>query len=146
MSDNAALQPLQTGLRHRERLVVRVMHTVPEIDGAWPGFRDMPPVLATAMMIGFIEQTCIEALRPYLSFEQRTVGTHVDVSHVAATPVGMTVTAEVELIAVDGKSLRFRVRCLDEAGLIGEGTHERAIVDFGKFSKRVAQKGERFHV
>jgi len=146
VSDNALRQSLQTGLRHGEQFVVRVMHTVPEIDGTWPGFRDMPPVLATAIMIGFIEQTCVEALRPYLPAEQRTVGTHVDVSHVAATPVGMTVTAEVELIAIDGKSLRFRVRCLDEAGLIGEGTHERAIVDFDRFSKRVAEKGKKFRV
>lgn len=146
MSDNAFLNPLQTGLHHSEQLVVRPMHTVPEIDDAWPGFRDMPPVLATAIMIGFIEQTCVGALRPYLSAEQRSVGTHVDVSHVAATPVGMTVTAEVELIAVDRRSLRFRVRCSDEAGLIGEGTHERAIVDFERFSKRVTEKGDKFNV
>lgn len=146
MSDNATLRPLQTGLRHSQQLVVRPRHTVPEIDATWPGFRDMPPVLATAIMIGFVEQTCVEALRPYLPAQQRTVGTHVDVSHVAATPVGMTITAEIELVAVDGKALRFRVRCSDEAGLIGEGTHERAIVDFEKFSKRVAEKREKFRV
>ena len=146
MNENATLRPLQTGLRHSERLVVNPLHTVPEIDDTWPGFKDMPPVLATAIMIGFIEQTCIEALRPYLSAEQRTVGTHVDVSHVAATPVGMTVTAEVELIAIEGKKLRFRVRCSDNEGLIGEGTHERAIVDFDKFWKRVLEKKGRFDV
>lgn len=146
MSDNAPLRPPRTGLRHSDQLAVCPRHTVPEIDNAWPGFRDMPPVLATAIMIGFIEQTCVEALRPYLSPEQRTVGTHVDVSHVAATPVGMTVTAEIDLVAVEGKSLRFRVRCSDEAGLIGEGTHERVIVDFERFSKRVAEKGDKFNV
>lgn len=104
MSDKTPLRRLQAGLRHSEQFVVRLRHTVPEIDDAWPGFRDIPPVLATAIMIGFIEQTCVEALRPYLSAEQRTVGTRVDVSHVAATPVGMTVTSEIELVAVDGKS------------------------------------------
>jgi fluoroacetyl-CoA thioesterase len=60
-------------------MTVAPFHTVPEVDDSWPGFKDMPPVFATAMMIGFIEQTCIEALRPYLTAEQRTVGTHVDV-------------------------------------------------------------------
>jgi len=140
MNDNQPEYSLKIGLRHREELVVAPRHTVPEIDDAWPGFRDMPPVFATAMMIGFVEQTCIEALRPCLTAEQRTVGTHVDVSHVAATRVGMKVTAEVELIAIEGRKLRFRVQCFDETGLIGEGNHERAIVDFGKFLKRVMEK------
>lgn len=146
MNETATPSPLQIGLRHSERLTVAPSHTVPEVDAFWPGFRDMPPVFATAMMIGFVEQTCIEALRPYLTAGQHTVGTHVNVSHVAATPVGMTVTAEVELIAVDGKSLRFRVRCLDDAGIIGEGTHERAIINFDRFSKRIAQKADKFNV
>jgi len=145
MNDTGIPLP-QAGLRHSEHLVVRPLHTVPEIDDAWPGFRDMPPVFATAVMIGFVEQTCIEALRPYLSAGQRTVGTHVDISHVAATPVGMTVTAEVELIACDGKRLRFRVRCSDEAGLIGEGTHDRAIINFETFWRRVLKKKEKFNV
>ncbi|MFI6363953.1 thioesterase family protein [Nocardia sp. NPDC050630] len=100
----------------------------------------MPPVFATAMMIGFIEQTCINGLRPHLSDAQRTVGTHVDVSHVAATPEGMTVTATVTLVEVDGRNLRFDVSCHDESGLIGAGTHRRAVVDFDAFMRRVADK------
>jgi fluoroacetyl-CoA thioesterase len=58
----------------------------------------------------------------------------------------MSVTADAELIAVDGRSLRFRVRCSDEAGVIGEGTHERAIVDCNKFLKRMLEKKEKFSV
>ncbi|MBP1883607.1 thioesterase family protein [Sinorhizobium mexicanum] len=143
MSDTTELPTLRAGLRHCERLTVTPFHTVPEVDDAWPGFKDMPPVFATAMMIGFIEQTCIEALRPYLPDEQRTVGTHVDVSHAAPTPVGMSVTADVELIAVDERSLLFRVSCYDEAGLIGEGTHRRAIVDLNRFTRRLADKAVR---
>ena len=146
MSKTGTPSPLHVGLRHSERMTVMPHHTVPEVDASWPGFRDMPPVFATAMMIGFVEQTCIEALRPRLASEQRTVGTHVDVSHVAATPIGMSVVAEVELVAVDGRNLRFWVRCSDDAGAIGEGTHERAIVDFDRFRKRVAEKKERFGV
>lgn len=134
------LQPLSVGLCHEERLVVAPLHTVPEIDDAWPGFRDMPPVLATAIMIAFIEETCVRALRPFLGVGQRTVGTHVDISHVAATPVGMTVTAEIELIAVEGKSLLFKAVCRDEAGVIGEGTHRRAIIELDRFLKRLGEK------
>jgi fluoroacetyl-CoA thioesterase len=121
-------------------MVVAAKHTVPEVERDWIGFVDMPPVLATAMMIGFIEQTCIQALRPYLSVDQRTVGTHVDVSHVAATPVGMQVRANVELIEVEGRSLVFRVACFDQGGLIGEGLHRRAIIDATRFMKKVAEK------
>ncbi|MBB5577536.1 MULTISPECIES: thioesterase family protein [Rhizobium] len=140
MSQSNTLPLLSVGLRHTERLSVAPIHTVPEIDESWPGFRDMPPVLATAMMIAFIEQTCVQALRPFLSSGQRTVGTHVDVSHVAATPVGMTVTAEIELIEIEGRSLLFKVTCRDDAGVIGEGTHRRAIIEMDRFMKRLGEK------
>lgn len=128
------------GLRHIEQLRVAPLHTVPEIDDSWPGFQDMPPVLATAIMIAFIEQTCVQGLRPFLDAGQCTVGTHVNVSHVAATAIGMTVTAEIELIEIEGKSLLFRVTCRDDAGLIGEGTHRRALVDTDRFMKRLGEK------
>lgn len=131
---------LSVGLRHSARLVVAPLHTVPEIDDAWPGFRDMPPVFATAMMIAFVEETCVRGLRPYLSHQQRTVGTSVDVTHVAATPVGMAVTADVELTAISGRVLSFKVICRDDAGVIGEGTHQRAIIDYGRFMERLAEK------
>ncbi|HEY9133653.1 MAG TPA: thioesterase family protein [Dyella sp.] len=140
MSDNTR-PTLAAGLRHREQMVVAPEHTVPRVGPDWAGFRDMPPVFATAMMIGFIEQTCIEALRPYLSAEQRTVGTHVDVSHVATTPIGMTVIASIELIEVEGRILLFRVACHDDAGLIGEGLHRRAIIDLERFMHKLASKG-----
>ncbi|MCP1625283.1 thioesterase family protein [Pseudomonas nitroreducens] len=133
-------QVLAAGLTHSETLVVAERHTVPQVAPDWPGFADMPPVFATAMMIGFIEQTCIEGLRPFLTPEQRTVGTLVDVSHIAATPVGMTVTASVELTAIDGKTLVFRVECRDEAGVIGAGTHRRAIIDLQRFVQRLGEK------
>lgn len=132
--------PLNPGLRHSERQTVTLRQTVPAVEPDWPGFRDMPAVFATAMMIGFIEQTCIQALRSYLSAGQHTVGTQIEVSHVAATPVGMTVTATVELIAVEGRSLLFAVSCRDDAGLIGEGTHRRAIIDLPRFLARLDQK------
>ncbi|XAZ21498.1 thioesterase family protein [Sinorhizobium sp. B11] len=140
MRQSAELPPLFVGLRHVERLRVAPIHTVPEIDDSWPGFRDMPPVLATAIMIAFIEQTCVQGLRPFLRQGQRTVGTHVNVSHVAATPVGMNITAEIELAEIDGKSLLFNVTCRDDAGLIGEGTHRRAVIEMERFMKRLDEK------
>lgn len=136
---------LTVGLCHSENLRVEVRHTVPEVDTTWPGFKEMPPVLATAMMVAFIEETCIMGLRPHLVSGQGTVGTHVDVNHVAATPVGMNVTAEVELIEVEGKSLLFRVSCRDNIGLIGEGTHRRAIIDVARFNQRVREKSNQAH-
>lgn len=134
---------LAAGLRHSWQLTVDPRHTVSRVDATWPGFRDMPPVLATAMMVAFIEETCIMGLRPFLPPGQGSVGTHVDVSHVAATPVGMTVTAEVELTGIEGRSLCFRVSCRDEAGLIGEGMHRRAIIDIARFNQRLRDKAER---
>lgn len=131
---------LAVGLSHSESLVVTYRHTVPQVDSNWPGFADMPPVLATAMMIGFIEQTCIQGLRPYLLPTQRTVGTHVDVSHVAATPVGMELTANVELLAIEGRSLLFKVECRDEREAVGEGTHRRAVIDLQRFLERLEDK------
>jgi fluoroacetyl-CoA thioesterase len=131
---------LQPGLRHVQRLRVDRSLTVPAVAAAFTGFADMPPVFATAFLVGFIEWACIEALGPYLDPGEGSVGTHIDVSHVAATPVGMEVTAAVELIEVQGRRLRFKVTCRDEADLIGEGFHERFIIDRGKFMHRVAAK------
>jgi len=140
VTSSAAWPAAPVGLQLSEAMVVAPHHTVPQVERDWSGFADMPPAFATAMMIGFIEQTCIEALRPYLAATQRTVGTHVDVSHVAATPAGMTVTATVELIEAEGKSLHFKVSCRDDAGLIGEGTHRRAIIDAERFTQRLEAK------
>jgi fluoroacetyl-CoA thioesterase len=139
-------ESIPVGIHNSLQLRVDERLTVPALTAAFAGFRDMPPVLATAFMVAFIEWACIETLVGYLGPGQRTVGTHIDVSHVAATPVGMTVTAEVELVAVRGRTLRFSVRCTDDAGLIGEGFHERAIIDQTKFMTRLAAKAERRHV
>lgn len=131
---------LDVGLRHCERLTVAPHHTVPQVDPGWAGFKEMPPVLATAMMIAFVEHTCVMALRPFLAPDQRTVGTHVDISHVAPTPIGMDVMADIELVAKEGRTLSFKVSCRDECGLIGEGMHRRAMIDLGRFTQRLQDK------
>lgn len=133
---------LKPGLRHVQTLRVTPAATVPGLAGTFPSFAGMPPVFATAMLVGFAEWACIEALAPYLGAGERTVGTRVDLSHTAATPIGMEVTAEVTLVAVEGRILRFKVACRDEAGPIGEGTHERAVIDEARFLAKVAAKAE----
>lgn len=129
------------GLRHSRTIAVSPGLTVPEVSPAFGDFRDMPPVFATAFMVAFVEATCIDALKPFLSARQHTVGTRVEMSHSAATPIGMSVTAEIALIEVEGRRLRFKVTCRDDAEVIGEGFHERFIIDRERFLARVAAKG-----
>jgi fluoroacetyl-CoA thioesterase len=138
---NMTLDDLRPGLRRTQAIIVGESLTVPSVSAAFTGFADMPPVFATAFMVGFVEWTCVEALRPYLAPHQRTVGTVVDLSHTAATPLGMQVTAEIELVAVEGRRLRFRVECRDEVEAIGSGFHERAVIDGERFLERIRRKG-----
>ena len=131
---------LKPGARHMLNLRVDASLTVPRLSEAFTGFADMPPVFATAFMVGLVEWTCVEALRPCLDEGEHSVGTQIDVSHVAATPIGMTVTSEVELIGVEGRRLSFKATCRDEAGVIGSGFHERAVIVREDFMSRVARK------
>jgi fluoroacetyl-CoA thioesterase len=130
---------LKPGLRHSKTLVVDASLTVPQVSPAFD-FSDMPAVFATAFMVALVEATCLEAVKPYLADNQRTVGIHIDMGHSAATPIGMKVTAEVELVEVDGRRLIFQVECRDEKEVIGAGHHERFIVDLPKFLARVDAK------
>ncbi|HUZ65250.1 MAG TPA: thioesterase family protein [Acetobacteraceae bacterium] len=131
------MDDLRPGLRHTEAITVSEALTVPAVS---TGFAGMPAVFPTAFMVGLVEWTYVEALRSHLAAYQRTVGTHVDMSHTAATPVGMQVTADVELLAVEGRRLRFRVECRDAREVIGSGFYERAVVDGDKFLERVRRK------
>jgi fluoroacetyl-CoA thioesterase len=112
---------LRAGLTHTGRLLVDESLTVPRVSGSLAAFADMPPVFATAYLVAFVEATCIEAVAPLLSPGHKTVGTHVDLSHTAATPVGMTVVAASELVGVEGRRLRFAVECRDEVDMISSG-------------------------
>ena len=101
-------------------------------------------VLSTPDMIRLIEQTAIEATQPYLGAGQATVGTRVDVAHLAATPVGMTVTITVELVEIDRRRLRFQVAVRDELDEAGKGTHERFIIDAAQRMPRLQEKVARW--
>lgn len=97
-------------------------------------------VFATPMMIALMERTCRISVKPYLEEGQETVGTHVNVSHVSATPVGMKVRCETELIETDRRRLVFKVAVYDEKGLVGEGLHERFVIDVDKFRAKADSK------
>jgi fluoroacetyl-CoA thioesterase len=133
-------QALRVGLKHSETITIPPGLTVPEMADRFSGFAEMPPVLATAYLVAFVEWTCLKALAPYLQPGQRTVGTRVDLSHDAATPVGMSATAEIELVEFDGRRMRFKVACRDARDSIGAGFHERFLIDEAKFLKKLAEK------
>ena len=134
------IDDLKPGLCHSATITVGEALAVPASGRLLGETADMPPVFATANMIAFVEWTCVAAMAPYLSSDQRTVGTRVDMTHTAATPIGMKVTAEIELIEIDGRRLRFRANCRDEIEPIGEGFHERTIIDHARFMQRLAHK------
>lgn len=131
---------LHVGLKHSETITIPAGLAVPEMADRFPGFAEMPPVFATAYLVAFVEWTCLRALAPYLQPGQRSVGTRVELTHDAATPVGMRATAEVELVAFDSRKLRFKVACRDERDPIGSGYHDRFLIDEAKFLKKLAEK------
>ncbi len=103
-------------------------------------FQAMPPVLATAYMIGLMELACVEQIAPHYAPGQGSVGTHVDVSHIAPTAPGSRVRVASTITAIEGKSIWFEVTIRDEAGVIGEGRHRRALVDWAKFDAKLAER------
>src|ERR1051325_9618405 len=134
------IDDLKPGLRHRATLRVSEAMAVPAQGRMMGGTADMPPVFATANMIAFVEWTCVAALAAYLAPEQRTVGTKVEMTHIAATAIGLVVTGGNELTEIRGRRLRFRDSVRDENESIGDGFHERMIVDHDRFMARLARK------
>ncbi|MGE0063697.1 MAG: thioesterase family protein [Xanthobacteraceae bacterium] len=132
---------LVPGLKHKFIYKVPVEKTVPYTYREAAELQSMPEVFATGFMIILMEWTCTQLMAPHLDAGEGSLGTHVDVSHLAATLPGMSVTAEAELASVDGRRLEFSVRAHDGVDLIGEGRHQRAVVTWDKFKARVADKG-----
>jgi fluoroacetyl-CoA thioesterase len=131
---------LKPGLTHRFSYKVPENKTVPYTYPEAPEIAAMPKVFATGNMIILMEWVCAQLLAPYLDSGEGSLGTHVDVSHLAATPPGMTVTVDVECVAVTGQRVSFKVKAHDEVDLIGEGRHERFVVMWDKFNARLAAK------
>ena len=132
---------LKPGIRYQHRFVVPSSKTVPALYPESPEFVAMPEVFATGFLVGFLEWACIKAINPHLDWPQeQTLGTHIDVSHEAATPPGLEVTATVELIEVDGRRLVFAVEAHDGVDLISRGRHERFVINREKFDAKIGAK------
>ena len=135
---NASLVP---GLEHEFTFRVTAAKTVPALYPEAEEFQVMPNVFATGFMVGFFEWACIQALIPHLDWPaEQTVGTHIDVSHTAATPVGFEVTAKVKLVEVDRRRLVFEIEAHDGVDRIARGRHERFVIDKSKFDAKLASK------
>jgi fluoroacetyl-CoA thioesterase len=138
---NGSLQP---GLSFEFRFRVPENKTVPHLYPESPEFSQMPPVLATGYMVGLFEWACIQAVNPYIDWpREQTVGTHIDLSHEAATPPGLIVTVKVRLEAVEGRKLVFAIIADDGIDKISEGTHERYIILASKFNEKAKAKAPR---
>ena len=131
---------LRPGLAHTETILITDRLIVPQMADYFSNFAAMPPVFATAYLVAFVEWTCVRFLADHLLDGEASVGTKVDLSHDAATPVGMKATAAIELVAMEGRKLRFKVDCRDERDLIGAGFHERFVIDEARFLSRLDQK------
>ena len=125
---------LTPGLTGERSLIVEERHTAAHLGSGGV------PVYATPMMILAMEEAALSAVDPRLEPGQATVGYHLDVKHLAATPLGMRVTARAELLGAEGKMLSFKVEAVDEKEKIGEGTHVRAIINVAKFKEKLAAK------
>jgi len=128
------MEALKAGLRGRADLLVAEEHTAPRVGSG------RVHVLATPVMINVIEAAALDAIERLLPPGHQSLGTILNVRHIAATPVGMRVTASAEVVAVEGRTVRFRVEARDERELIGDGTHERVVVNVAKFDQRVQKK------
>ena len=125
---------IELGLKGREETVVCEANTAAAVGSG------LVPVFATPFMIALMEGAAAKAVLPHIGEDEGTVGTHLNVAHSAATPIGMKVWAEATVTAVEGKKLTFDVVAFDEAGEIGRGTHERFIIKPEKFLAKVQAK------
>ncbi len=128
------MDALKTGLSGSATLIVGEEHTAPRVGSG------RVHVLATPVMINLFEAAALDAIERLLPPGRQSLGTVLNVRHIAATPVGMRVTARAEVLGVEGRTIRFRVEAHDEKDLIGDGTHERVVVNVAKFDERVQRK------
>ncbi|RJQ42116.1 MAG: thioesterase [Nitrospiraceae bacterium] len=134
---------LKPGIEYEHKFVVPPTKTVSALYPESEEFLAMPEVFATGFMVGLLEWTCIKAINPHLDWpKEQTVGTHIDISHVAATPPGLEVTAKVKLTEVDGRRLLFEVEAHDGVDLISKGKHERFIINKEKFDAKIKEKAK----
>jgi len=140
-------QTLRAGLEGIYRYRVPETRTVPRIYEDAPDFQMMPAVLATGYLVALAEWACIELVKPHLDWPaEQSLGTHVDLSHTAATPPGLTVEIRTRLEAVEGRKLVFAISAHDGVDRVTEGRHERHVIDAARFTAKVEAKAARAKV
>jgi predicted thioesterase len=127
-------QELKAGLTGTAEIVVGTRDTAPHVGSGKIG------VLATPIMVNLMESAALQAVERFMPPGHQTVGTHLDVKHFAATPVGLRVRARAELVRIEGRTLTFRIHAEDERERIGEGVHERLIINVERFDQRMQKK------
>ena len=123
-------------------LAAELEHLVTDDDTAAKWGSGLVPVFSTPALVGLMEGAAVKALVGQLAPGQTTVGGHIDVRHLAATPVGMQVRARAELTVVEGRKLVFKIQAWDEVELIGEANHERFVIDEARFLAKIQAKGK----
>ena len=131
---------LQPGIRHVMHFTVPESKVVPALYPEALEFQNMPRVFATGFLVGLLEWACVQAVTPHLDAEELTVGTHVDISHEAATPPGFEVTVTAQLVRREGRRLWFEVQAHDGIDRISCGQHERVVVEAQRFVQNVERK------
>ena len=134
-------ESLRPGLTFEFKFEVPENKTVPYLYPESPEFQKMPKVLATGFLVGLFEWACIQAINPHIDWpDEQTVGIQVNLSHVAATPSGLTVTVKGKLEEVEGRKLSFSLVADDGVDMISEGTHDRFVINAEKFNAKMAAK------
>lgn len=136
-------ETLKPGIKYEHKFLVPLSKTVPALYPESTEFAAMPEVFATGFLVGLLEWACIKAINPHIDWpNEQTVGTHIDVSHQAATLPGCEITVKVELLAIDGRELLFNVEAHDGVDLVSKGRHERFIINKQKFDIKVSAKAK----
>jgi len=125
---------VKPGLAGTAEIVVGTRDTAPHVGSGKIG------VLATPIMVNLMEAAALQAVEKFMPPGHQTVGTHLDVKHFAATPIGLRVIAHAELVKVEGRTLTFRIRAQDEHEPIGDGVHERLVINVARFDVRMQKK------
>jgi predicted thioesterase len=131
MTDFSRLEP---GLKGKAEILVSEEQTAPRIGSG------RVRVLATPVMINMMEAAALDAIEQILPAGHQSLGTHLDVGHYAATPVGMTLRATAEVTKVEGRNVTFRVEAFDDKERVGDGTHTRVVVNVERFDARIQKK------
>lgn len=134
---------LKPGIKYEHKFCVPLSKTVPALYPESEEFVAMPEVFATGFLVGLLEWACIKAINPHLDWPlEQTVGTHINVSHEAATPPGLEVTVLVELVSIEGRKLVFIMEANDGVDLISKGHHERFLINKEKFDAKMSDKAK----